>query len=54
MKYIATAIRGVIAKMSELAKIRGTVMKRYRTVPSAVSNKGGLLIPLVPIFFNGS
>ena len=54
MKYIATAIRGVIAKISEFAKIRGTVMKRYRIVPRAVSNKGGSLIPLVLIFFTGS
>ena len=29
-------------------------MKRYRIVPSKVSNKGGSLIPLVLIFFIGS
>ena len=54
IKYIGTVARGVMANMSELAKIRGTVMKRYRIVPRAVSNKGGSLIPLVLIFFTGS
>ena len=54
MKYIGKARRGVIDKINVLAKILGTVRKRYKTAPIIVSLIGGLFIPLVRDLFIGS